>query len=314
LSGSERASPPRTSPASPRFSIIITFHNQQRFIKDALDSALSQRDAEFEVVVVDDASLDGSQEILKGYADAIRLVCLGTNVGACAARNRGAAEAAGEYLVFLDGDDALLPWALDVYNRIVEKKSPAFILASMTWFKETLPAAGERPREIGVVDYGDYLRRDRGFGHSASAFVVARRAFEEAGGWLVGFFPLEDVEFAMRLGIAGRTIQILGPPTIWHRAHTGNTVNDVASFMVPMEVLLRREREGRFPGGAERRFERRALIGGFAAHWVKRAAKSGLRGKATKLFVQSAPMVFAALSSKFGRVLAGRSRVEKLEM
>jgi glycosyltransferase involved in cell wall biosynthesis len=311
LSGSERASP---SPASPRFSIIITFHNQRRFIKDALDSALSQRVAEFEVVVIDDASTDGSQEILKGYGDAIRLVCLETNVGACAARNRGAAEAVGEYLAFLDGDDALLPWGLDVYNRIVQQKSPAFILASMTWFKETLPTAGDRPRQMAIADYDDYLRRDRGFGHSASAFVVARRAFEESGRWLAGFFPLEDVEFAMRLGVAGRTIQILEPPTIWHRAHTGNTINDVASFMPPMEVLLQREREGRFPGGAERRFERRALIGGFAAHWVKRAAKSGLRGKAAKLFVHSAPMLFAAVSSKFGKVIGGRSRIEKVEM
>jgi glycosyltransferase involved in cell wall biosynthesis len=311
LSGTERAS---QSPASPLFSIIITFHNQRRFIKDALDSALSQRDAEFEVVVIDDASTDGSQEILKEYGAAIRLVRLETNVGACAARNRGAAAAVGEYLVFLDGDDALVPWALEVYNRIVQKKTPAFILASMAWFKETLPAAGKRPREMAIVDYDDYFGRDRGFGHSASAFVVARRAFEEAGGWLVGFFPLEDVEFAMRLGVAGRTIQILEPPTIWHRAHPGNTVNDVASFMPPMEVLLRREREGHFPGGAERRLERRALIGGFAAHWVKRAAKSGLRGKAAKLFVHSAPMVFAAVGSKVGRIIGGRSRVEKIAM
>jgi glycosyltransferase involved in cell wall biosynthesis len=97
---------------APRFSIIVTFHNQRQFIKDALDSALSQQKAEFEVIVVDDASVDGSQETLKQYGDAIRLLCLQENVGASAARNRGAAAATGEYLVFLDGDDAFLPWAL----------------------------------------------------------------------------------------------------------------------------------------------------------------------------------------------------------
>jgi len=88
-----------------RFSIIITFYNQRGFIKDALDSALSQRNAEFEVIVVDDCSSDGSQEILKGYGDAIRLVCHETNKGVGAARNSGAALATGNYLLFHDGDD-----------------------------------------------------------------------------------------------------------------------------------------------------------------------------------------------------------------
>lgn len=302
--------------AAPRFSTIITFHNQRHFIKDAVDSALSQRNAEFEVIVVDDASVDGSQQILKQYGDAIQLLCLQENAGACAARNRGAAAATGEYLVFLDGDDAFLPWALEVYDRVVQAKRPKLILSSMRWFEERIPGLqpGEAPSEITIVDYQDYFRRDRGFGHSASSMVIAREAFECVNGWLEGFFPAEDNDLALRLGTAGRTIQILSPPSTWHRTHASNTINNISSFMPAMESLMRREREGRYPGGAQRRFERRALIGGMTFHWTARAAKDGQHQKALKLFTRSSPMFLAAIARRLGVMLGGRRRCETIKM
>lgn len=295
-----------------RFSIIITFHNQQKFIDDALKSALSQRCSAFEIIVVDDASKDGSQETLRQYSDVVQVVFLETNLGASEARNRGAKLATGEYLVFLDGDDAFLPWCLQVYKQVVQEKRPKLILASMRWFEGALPASGEAPREIALVDYADYLRRDRGFGHSASSMVIAREAFEDIDGW--GFFPLEDVELAMKLGISGRTIQILAPATVAHRAHSNNVINDVPRFLPRMEDMLRREWQGGYPGGNSRRFERRALLGGMSAHWVKRAAKVGLRGPAIKLFGRSLPMISAAAVRKFGLLLGARQKPEKIEM
>lgn len=313
MSGTERQEHTATAP---RFSVIITFHNQREFIKDALESALSQQHANYEIIVVDDASSDGSPEILQEYRDTAQVLCLKKNVGACGARNRGSEAARGEYLVFLDGDDAFLPWALEVYDRIVEGKNPRLILGTMRWFSETMEAlqAGEKPPEIAVVEYGDYLRRDRGYGHSASAMVVARETFEEVHGWLEGFFPLEDVELAMRLGTSGRTVQIVEPQTIWHRAHASNSINNVLSFMPAMRDLLRREREGVYPGGAGRRFERRGLIGGIATHWIKRALKSGLRIEAAALWARSAGMISAALVRKIAVKLYGRQPVQKIPM
>lgn len=301
---------------APRFSVIITFHNQREFIKDAMDSALSQQHNNYEIIVVDDASSDGSAEILQEYRGRVQLLCLKKNVGACAARNNGAAAASGEYLVFLDGDDAFLPWALEVYERIAAAKSPKVILATMRWFEGAMQGvqAGVTPAEISFVEYGDYLRRDRGYGHSASAMVIARDAFEEVHGWLVGFFPLEDVELAMRLGTAGRTVQIVEPQTIWHRAHGGNSINDVLSFMPAMRELLRREHAGVYPGGAGRRLERRGLIGGIAVHWIKRALKSGLRAEAVKLWARSGGMIAAALGRKLTMKVHGSRPVEKIEM
>src|SRR5437660_1302309 len=96
-----------------QFSIIITSHNQANFIRDAVESALAQLHGPNEVIVVDDASNDGSQAILEEYGERVRLVRLQKNVGAGSARNAGIAAANGEFLVFLDGDDVLLPWALN---------------------------------------------------------------------------------------------------------------------------------------------------------------------------------------------------------
>ena len=302
--------------ASMRFSIIITFHNQREFIQDALGSALSQQNEDCEIIVVDDASTDGSAEILKRYADKITVECLTVNRGACGARNRGAALANGEYFIFLDGDDALLPWALEVYQQIAEAKKPAMILALMSWFEGPLPAAQaeDAPKEITIVDYSDYLRRDRTFGHSASAMVIAREAFENVHGWLEGFFPAEDNDMALRLGVSGRTILILSPATILHRAHASNTINSVALFVPAMKSLLQREKLGYYPGGAARRFERRALIGGMVFHWTKLAAKKGLYGNAIDLQARSSLMFLASMRRKFGLLLRGKQPTEIIRM
>jgi len=307
---------PEARETPPRFSIIITFYNQRNFIKDAVDSALAQQSAGFEVIVVDDASTDASQEILKQYSDAVQLVCLETNQGACAARDRGASLATGDYLVFLDGDDAFLPWALDVYERIVQAKQPKMILGTMSWFEGALPAVkpGDTPQEITMVDYSDYLRRDRSFGNSASALIVARQAFEDVHGWLTSFFPAEDHDFALRLGASGRTIQILGPATILHRAHANNTINNVSACMAGVDNLVRRERLGDYPGGAHRSLDRHAVIGGAIIHWTKTAIKSGMYSDAIRFLARGWPMVLAALARRFWAILSGRKPCEIIKM
>jgi glycosyltransferase involved in cell wall biosynthesis len=306
---------PETRATPPRFSIIITFYNQRNFIKDAVDSALALRNTGLEIIVVDDASKDGSREILKQYGDRVQVICLETNQGACAARDRGASLATGEYLVFLDGDDAFLPWAVDVYERIVQAKQPKVILATMSWFEGTPVVLAEAaPQEIEIVDYSDYLRRDRPYGTSASATVVAREAFEGVNGWLASLFPMEDQDFLLRLGASGRTIQILSPSTILHRAHANNTINNVTKCIIGVDKLLQQERLGHYPGGVRRSPERRALIGGVVFHWMRRAARGGMYVDAMKLLARGCPMILATLRRRLALTLNGRQPHETLQL
>ena len=117
-----------------QFSIVITAHNQEHFITNAVDSALSQNYTSKEVIVVDDASSDETKQILGQYGDQIQLVEFQKNQGAIAARNAGASVAKGQYLVFLDGDDLLLPWAINVYARVVDSEKPTVILCRLLFF------------------------------------------------------------------------------------------------------------------------------------------------------------------------------------
>jgi glycosyltransferase involved in cell wall biosynthesis len=159
------------------FSIIVPCHNQFEFIGDAIQSVLAQTYANREVIVVDDASTDSSLELIGAFGDEIEVVHLEKNVGRSGARNAGAAVARGEYLVFLDGDDALKPWALTIYERLIRRYKPTLILGRLTWFQGQVPAvdAEKVPPEIKVVNYENFAEKDRPFRSAASAITVAPR-------------------------------------------------------------------------------------------------------------------------------------------
>lgn len=104
-------------------SVIIPLYNKEAGIATALRSVLAQSYQDFEVVVVDDGSTDGSVAIVKTFNDPhIRLIQQ-KNAGVSAARNRGIEEAKGEYVAFLDADDEWMPGFLDEI-RVLQEAYP----------------------------------------------------------------------------------------------------------------------------------------------------------------------------------------------
>jgi len=96
------------SSSEPLVSVVIPVYNGERYLADAIQSVLDQTYQNFEVIVVDDGSTDGSAEVAKRFGEAIRYVHQ-ANGGVCKARNTGIAAARGVYLAFLDQDDLWLP-------------------------------------------------------------------------------------------------------------------------------------------------------------------------------------------------------------
>jgi glycosyltransferase involved in cell wall biosynthesis len=97
-----------------RVSVCIGAFNRERYVREAVDSALAQTLAPFEVIVVDDASTDRTVEILESYGDRIRLIRRDRNSGVCSVtRNQAARAARGDFVAFLDSDDAWYPSKLE---------------------------------------------------------------------------------------------------------------------------------------------------------------------------------------------------------
>jgi glycosyltransferase involved in cell wall biosynthesis len=92
----------------PAVSVVIPAYNVQRFIRQALDSVLAQSYQDFEVLVIDDGSTDGTAEIAAEYGEPVR-VLRQENAGPSAARNHGVREARGDFVAFLDADDLWRP-------------------------------------------------------------------------------------------------------------------------------------------------------------------------------------------------------------
>jgi glycosyltransferase involved in cell wall biosynthesis len=99
-----------TTAARGAVSVVIPCHNQARFLGEAIDSALRQTCPPMDLIVVDDGSTDGTASVAQGYA-AVKYLRQ-PNEGAPSARNRGLHSSKGEFVLFLDADDRLLPDAL----------------------------------------------------------------------------------------------------------------------------------------------------------------------------------------------------------
>ncbi|MFJ3911694.1 bifunctional glycosyltransferase/CDP-glycerol:glycerophosphate glycerophosphotransferase [Streptomyces vinaceus] len=112
----------------PRFSVIVPAYKVQAYLQESLDSVLSQSFPDLELIAVDDASPDACGSIIDEYAardPRVTAVHLAHNLGLGPARNAGLARATGDYLIFLDGDDALAPGALQaVTDRLKDTGSP----------------------------------------------------------------------------------------------------------------------------------------------------------------------------------------------
>lgn len=103
----------------PKISVIVAVYNVEKYIRECLRSIISQTYQNLEVIVVDDGSTDGSRKICQGYAEAdkrIRVISQ-QNGGLSAARNTGLANASGDYIGFVDGDDFI---AAQMYELLIK--------------------------------------------------------------------------------------------------------------------------------------------------------------------------------------------------
>ena len=108
---------------NPLISIIIPVYNVEDYIRPCLDSILAQTYTNFEAILVDDGSKDGSGRICDEYAekDSRFIVVHKENGGVSSARNKGLEIAKGEWVLFCDSDDTLYPYSLIILIKHIDK-------------------------------------------------------------------------------------------------------------------------------------------------------------------------------------------------
>lgn len=264
---------------------------------------------------MDDGSTDSSGQVLQQYGDSIQLLTFAGNRGVLEARNHGAARAEGEYLVFLDGDDLFMPWALDVYERIITEGNPSFILGRLSWFTGAIPVPTDQdvPGRIEFVEYESLMAKDRPVGLSASSLVIHRRAFQNVGGWSPDVPHVDCVDLVTKLGYSGHVVLICSP-TVSYRVHASNSILTVPPFLRVAHHILRKERAGGYSGGRGERFRRYAWLAGTIVNWIKRALRAGYYRDAARLGVSGSPMVLAGIVQRSIARIRGRRPVETLDL
>lgn len=106
---------------TPSVSVVIPLYNARDVIKATLETVLAQTWKDYEIVVVDDGSTDGSAAIVRTYTPGVRYIRQ-ENAGVAAARNRGIAASSGRYIALLDHDDLWHPTKLQQQVRLLEQR------------------------------------------------------------------------------------------------------------------------------------------------------------------------------------------------
>ena len=194
-------SPSAKLPSKPQtldlVSVVITCYNHGRFLGDAIESVLRQTFQEFEIIIIDDGSTDHTAEVSRRQPRA-RYVRQ-SNQGLSAARNRGIQEAHGEFLVFLDADDRLLPPALEAGVRtLLRRPECAFAFGDYRDITIDGRVIFEPTRKLVNNDYYSALLKGNCI-EMHSTVIYRRTVFEELGVFNTSLKACEDYEFYLRV-------------------------------------------------------------------------------------------------------------------
>jgi len=181
----------------PLVSVVIPCYNQGRFLGEAIESVLRQGHRRLEIIVVDDGSTDDTSQVAGKYPG-VRLVRQ-ENRGLSAARNAGIEASAGDYLVFLDADDLLLPCALEAgVNCLDEHPDCAFVYGHYRLITADGFAMSSPPAR--AVDEEYYLNMLRSNYIGMPATVMYRRAvFAAVGRFDTSRAACEDYDLYLRI-------------------------------------------------------------------------------------------------------------------
>jgi len=216
-----------TARRPPLVSVIVPAHNAAETLSETIDSVRRQTFLDFELIIIDDGSTDGTADCLRGVDDPRIRVFSYPNGGLAVARNRGIEKSLGELITFIDADDLWTPDKLELQVEALRQRPDAVLAYSWTAFvdrKGNFLFAKEPSHLEGDV-YVDLLKSC--FVASGSNILVRRTCVEVVGGFDPTVEAAQDWDLCLRVAAHGEFVvvpryQILY--RIWEGAMSGNAI------------------------------------------------------------------------------------------
>ena len=216
-------------------SICIPTYNRRDYLKQALASVFAQTYKDYEVVVVDDGSTDGTGEMIKQAGYSVRYYCQ-QNAGDAAARNRLVELARGQFISFLDSDDLLIPDAIERMMTVMDAHSEEVVVygpyiaidqnGNTCKMKRRKLYSGHIPQHL----FESILV------HSCGS-LFPKKILKEAGGFDTSLPVCSDYALWLRLSLKYRFIA-LSKPTFKRRRHTGSlSKRTFANRKIELDIL-----------------------------------------------------------------------------
>jgi teichuronic acid biosynthesis glycosyltransferase TuaG len=208
-------------------SVIIPNYNYAHYLREAIDSVLAQTYSNIEIIVVDDGSTDGSREVLSSYGDKIKTV-FQQNQGVAAARNSGVKAGSGEYVAFLDADDAWMPEKVEKQVRLFEANNAlGLVHVGVIEVDENGKTLLERLEglEGDAANQLLMLKRESILG-GGSGLMVPQRVFEETGGFDLRLSTSADWDLFYQIS-SRYQVGFVPELLLKYRMHTSNMHSNV---------------------------------------------------------------------------------------
>jgi len=218
-------------------SVLMTAYNREQLIIEAIESVLSTTFSNYELIIVDDCSTDNTYQVAKKYEaldNRVRVYRNEYNLGDYNNRNKAAEYATGKYLKYIDSDDLMYPYTLQILVDYMEQHPEAgFGLASIPPLHQPYPQLLS-PRETYLEHFFKYGHFDRSPGSS----IIRRECFEQIGGF-TGERHVGDIQLWYALA---RNYSMLKVPRdlVWVRDHPVTESKREQAFVKEYDKLKKR--------------------------------------------------------------------------